>query len=180
MNWLRCFVRAVIPFAAVTYREADGITTKARPRDCLPEDPAGNKYNLTTLRNIDGNARFKITNGGYTYSFNPCVSFKIGKSSKANECQSDVAICMWVENQMYHNIGHQSKKECNFDKDTNTPKLEYTGDIYIKKADVLLKCHKTKERPSFEALSVKDSSRFVCDVTIIFLLTCRTFTRPPH
>lgn len=156
-------MRATILYGSLTYQEANGIKTQSR--DCLHVDPVGNKYNLTSLRNTNETARFTITYRGYKYSFNPCESFKIGKPFRGNECHSDVAICRWVEEQMYHNIGHQSTEKCLLDKDTKTPMLEYTGDIYTKTSHVLLKCNKTEERPSFKALSVDYPQLFVFSLT---------------
>ena len=55
ISWLRWFIGATILYGSVTYQEAIG--NKTQSRDCLHVDPAGNKYNLTSLRNTDGNAR---------------------------------------------------------------------------------------------------------------------------
>ena len=55
VSWLRCFMRATILYGSLTYQEANGIKTQSR--DCLHVDPAGNKYNLTSLRNTDETAR---------------------------------------------------------------------------------------------------------------------------
>lgn len=164
ISWLRWFIGATILYGSVTYQEAIG--NKTQSRDCLHVDPAGNKYNLTSLRNTDGNARFHIkTKDGWTYSFNPCVSFKIGKTSKFKECHWDVAICMWVAAQIGYNIGHQRTERCLFDEETKLPMLEYKGDSQIKTSSVLLECNKAKERPDFEVRSVSNPSRFVFSLT---------------
>ncbi|CAH3035494.1 unnamed protein product [Pocillopora meandrina] len=163
ISWLRWFIRATILYGSVTHQEAIG--NKTQTRDCLHVDPAGNKYNLTSLRNTDGTARFHITKDGWTYSFNPCVSFKIGKTSEFKECHWDVAICMWVAAQIGYNIGHQRTERCLFDEETKLPMIEYKGDSQIKTSSVLLKCNKAKERPDFEVRSVSNPSRFVFSLT---------------
>ncbi|KAJ7394909.1 hypothetical protein OS493_000746 [Desmophyllum pertusum] len=74
-------------------------------------------------------SRSRIPGGGYQYSFNPCISFSLGpkKETEFADCQLDVAICMWVKDQMYHKIAEQNKTQFGFYGKNKIPMLHYTG-----------------------------------------------------
>jgi len=106
-----------------------------------------NTYNISSLISTNGSRFHTEDQSGWSYSFNPCVSFKKGSPSKGN-CQSDVAICRWVFNQKYIKIGTQSSEECGFYKHTKIPKLQYSMGTW--KAAVLLKCNPNEKEGIFK------------------------------
>lgn len=133
-SWVRCFVSTTFLCTSINYQGTQGKCGCVFSLD-------GNTYNISSLSSKRG-ARFQTKDDqGWRYSFNPCMTFKMG--SKGN-CKSDVAICRWVLNQTYVKIGSQSSEECLYDKKMKRPKLQYSSGVW--KAAVSLICdHNQKE-----------------------------------
>jgi len=93
---------------------------------------------------------------GWSYSFNPCASFKEGSPSRG-DCQSDVAICRWDSNQ-YIKIGSQSTEECSYNKNTKKLKLQYSCGEW--KAFVFLKCDPNEEEGTFNVRKYERTDDF--------------------
>ncbi|XP_078372363.1 uncharacterized protein LOC144656023 isoform X2 [Oculina patagonica] len=125
----------------------------------------GNTYNITSLQSTDDTARFTVEHQGYTYSYNPCRSFHFVEEPSFGDCQDDLAMCWWIKDIMYRKIAQQSTAKCDFNEQYKMPMLQYTGDGYIRKTTVLLKCNRTNKQASFEVVDTSGGGEFVFKLT---------------
>ncbi|XP_020624119.1 uncharacterized protein LOC110061629 [Orbicella faveolata] len=130
--WVRCYLYIVVLYASTKCQGDDCIQTMPHPKECIYQDDKGHKYDLTTIRNDNGTPRFKASDQpdkpecGYEYSFNPCISFTLGTSGPASDCQSDndVAVCR-SHDLIHRRIGKQSSVKFGRYKRTKIPMLHY-------------------------------------------------------
>ncbi|KAL9969656.1 hypothetical protein ACROYT_G021894 [Oculina patagonica] len=120
----------------------------------------GNTYNITSLQSADDTARFTVEHQGYTYSYNPCRSFHFVEEPSFGDCKDDLAMCWWIKDIMYRKIAEQSTAKCDFNEQYKMPMLQYTGDGYIRKTAVLLKCNQTNKQASFEVVDTSRGGEF--------------------
>jgi len=145
-SWVRCFVSTTFLCTSIKYQETHGKC------GCV-FTLGGNTYNISSLTSTF-HAEDHL---GWSYSFNPCASFKKGSPRKgACDCQSDAAICRWVFNQTYIKIGSKSTEECSYDK--NTPKLRYSCGEW--KAAVFLKCDPNEKEGIFRVRKAEFTNDF--------------------
>jgi len=125
----------------------------------------GKNYNITSMESADDTARFTVEHNGYMFSYNPCRSFHFLSPPSKGDCQDDMAMCYWLSDRMYEKIAYQSTAKCGFNAKYNLPMLQYTGDIYIKKTTVLLKCEPSIKQPNFTVVDDNDRAEFVFELT---------------
>lgn len=125
----------------------------------------GKTFNITSLQSADDTASLTVEHDGYMFSYNPCRSFHFDPTPPTGDCQDDMAMCYWVSDIMYHKIADQSTAKCSFNEKYNLPMLQYTGDSFIKKTTVLLKCDNSIKKPKFRVVDASKDAEFVFEVT---------------
>jgi len=168
LGWIRCLICSALLFSSNPSEPASG--TQATDQHRLPvsidetgsflcscSDKKGRTYNLASLAKRDGNPRFTVqAKDNYSYSFNPCFSFKLGSFG---DCSGgNVAVCRWI-NTSYEKIGDQRKVRCVL-QSNGTPKFEYStipSSVWL--SVVHLQCDpKRKSVESAEFLVTDDTS----------------------
>lgn len=168
LGWIRCLICSALLFSSNPSEPASG--TQATDQHRLPvsidetgsflcscSDKKGRTYNLASLAKRDGNPRFTVqAKDNYSYSFNPCFSFKLGSFG---DCSGgNVAVCRWT-NTSYEKIGDQGKGRCVLPSN-GTPKFEYsTEPSSVWLSVVHLQCDRTRKSvESAEFLVTDDTS----------------------
>lgn len=154
---MRCIICSALLCSSFQYAEADGNSTIPQTNyNCAC--PFGKYlYNLAPLQRTDGKPRFNVSGSGqWMFSYNPCASFSLGQP--IGDCSGgDVAVCEWVRNESYQNIGSQSSFSCGNDTQHSRPQLEYTNKgIPGWKVIIRLKCNHRFKRIKDARFNVYD------------------------
>lgn len=158
MRFARRFICTMVLCACLREQGTHG-KQKAQHKNvcinCTCYDQHKNKYNLWPLQNLDDpeNPSFSKANGGYTYSYSPCLSFKLGPPD-LSECRNNVAICRSTTDVYYQKLADQGGVTLDYDSDKKRLQLIYNK-IVTWKPKVILICDPTIEDAIFDIVNVE-------------------------